>query len=62
MRFAFAFLLSIAAVPVDFALADDQPEAVAEIDLDQVADDELVGRVIDIDGEPIAGVEVDVWT
>ncbi|MBS0266483.1 MAG: hypothetical protein JSS02_31415, partial [Planctomycetes bacterium] len=48
--------------PVDFALGDDQPEAVAEIDLDQVADDELVGRVIDIDGEPIAGVEVDVWT
>ncbi|MBS0263780.1 MAG: hypothetical protein JSS02_17700, partial [Planctomycetes bacterium] len=56
MRLAFAFLLSITAVPVDFALGDDQPEAVAEIDLDQVADDELVGRVIDIDGEPIAGV------
>jgi protocatechuate 3,4-dioxygenase beta subunit len=62
MRIAFALLFSLATLPLGFTLADDKPEVTAEIELHEVAEDELVGRVVDADDNPIEGVEVDAWT
>jgi protocatechuate 3,4-dioxygenase beta subunit len=61
MRVSFALLLSIALWQLNFVLAEDKPSE-TEIDLDKVAEDELVGRVVDVDGKPIEDVEVDAWT
>ena len=62
MRVALAFLFLIAALPAEFSFAEDKSDAAAEIDLDEVGEDELVGRVVDVDGQPIEGVLVDAWT